>query len=43
MVCLRGESVESVYIADAVGHLKLVDPDGELVATSRAMGISFGN
>jgi len=43
MVCLRGESVESVDIADAVGHLKRVDPEGELVATARAMGISFGN
>lgn len=43
MVCLRGENVESVDIADAVGHLKRVDPAGELVATARAMGISFGN
>jgi len=40
---LRGENVESVDIADAVGHLKRVDPAGELVATARAMGISFGN
>ncbi len=43
MVCLRGENIASVDIADAVGHLKRVDPDGELVATARAMGISFGN
>src|SRR5207245_9545549 len=31
MVCLRGESVMGVDIAEAVGHLKLVDPNGELV------------
>jgi ATP-dependent phosphofructokinase / diphosphate-dependent phosphofructokinase len=43
MVCLRGESIQAVDIADAVGHLKLVDPNGELVATARAMGISFGD
>jgi len=43
MVCLRGESIQAVDIADAVGHLKRVDPDGELVHTTRAMGICFGN
>jgi ATP-dependent phosphofructokinase / diphosphate-dependent phosphofructokinase len=43
MVCLRGETIEAVEISDAVGHLKRVDPDGELVHTARAMGISFGN
>jgi len=43
MVCLRGESIQAVDIADAVGHLKRVDPDGELVQTARAMGICFGN
>jgi 6-phosphofructokinase 1 len=43
MVCLRGESVMGVDIAEAVGHLKLVDPNGELVATARAMGICFGD
>ncbi len=43
MVCLRGESVQAVDIAEAVGHLKLVDPHGELVAVARAMGICFGD
>jgi len=43
MVCLRGESIQAVDIADAVGHLKRVDPDGELVHTARAMGICLGN
>jgi ATP-dependent phosphofructokinase / diphosphate-dependent phosphofructokinase len=43
MVCLRGESVQTVDIADAVGQLKRVDPSGELVCTARAMGICFGD
>lgn len=43
MVCLRGESVQAVDIAEAVGHLKLVDPNGELVSAARAMGICFGD
>jgi ATP-dependent phosphofructokinase / diphosphate-dependent phosphofructokinase len=43
MVSLRGERVEAVRIADAIGHLKVVDPNGELVQTARAIGISFGD
>jgi 6-phosphofructokinase 1 len=43
MVCLRGEHVCTVDIADAVGRLKLVDPNGELVRTARAIGICFGD
>lgn len=43
MVCLRGESVQSCDISEAIGHLKRVDPDGELVAAARAMGICFGD
>lgn len=43
MLCLRGESVMGVDIAEAVGHLKRVDPNGELVVTARAMGICFGD
>lgn len=43
MVCLRGERVEAVQIADAVGKLKMVDPAGELAATARAIGICFGD
>jgi ATP-dependent phosphofructokinase / diphosphate-dependent phosphofructokinase len=30
MVCLRGERVEAVGIAEAVGKTKLVDPNGQL-------------
>jgi 6-phosphofructokinase 1 len=43
MVCLHGEHVEAVDIADAIGHLKLVDAQGELVRTARAIGICFGD
>jgi len=43
MVCLRNARIESVDIADAVGHMKTVDPDGEIVRTARAIGICFGD
>src|SRR5436853_3420880 len=43
LVCLRGETVCAVDIADAVGRMKTVDPNGELVRTARAIGICFGD
>jgi ATP-dependent phosphofructokinase / diphosphate-dependent phosphofructokinase len=43
MVALRGESVVSVDVAHAIGHLKSVDPQGEMVRTARAIGIGFGD
>jgi phosphofructokinase-like protein len=43
MVCLRNATVGSVLIADAIGKLKRVDPDGEMVRTARAIGIGFGD
>jgi 6-phosphofructokinase 1 len=43
MVCLRRAEVESVDIADAVGRLKTVDPNGEFVRAARAIGICFGD
>ena len=42
MVALRGHDVVSVPIAEAVGRTKLVDPDGALVRTARAIGIEMG-
>ena len=42
MVALHGERIDSVPLADAVGIRKVVAPDGELVQTARAIGISFG-
>ena len=43
MVCLQQESIRAVAIAGAVGKMKTVDPDGEIVKAARAIGISFGN
>ena len=43
MVCLQQEQITSVDIADAVGQMKSVPPEGELVLTARAVGISFGD
>ena len=43
MVALRGDSVVGVDVADAIGKLKMVRPDGELVRTARAIGIGFGD
>ncbi len=42
MVCLRNERIEAVDIAQAVGRLKTVNPDGQMVHTARAIGICFG-
>jgi 6-phosphofructokinase 1 len=41
MVAYHGSRVDSVPIADAVGVIKHVPPDGEHVATARALGISL--
>jgi len=41
MVCLQQECIRAVTIADAVGKLKTVDPEGEIVRAARAIGISF--
>ncbi|MGZ7058539.1 MAG: 6-phosphofructokinase [Candidatus Angelobacter sp.] len=43
MVCLRCARVEAVDIAEAIGHLKTVSPDGQFVQTAKAIGISFGD
>jgi 6-phosphofructokinase 1 len=43
MVALHGGSIVSVDVAHAIGHLKAVNPDGEIVRTARAIGIGFGD
>jgi len=43
MVALRAGSIVSVDVVRAIGQLKSVQPDGELVRTARAVGIGFGN
>ncbi|MDY0191734.1 MAG: 6-phosphofructokinase [Desulfuromonas sp.] len=42
MVSLRGRSVVATTIADAVGALNLVDPNGELVIAAEKLGIMLG-
>lgn len=41
MVACRGEAIEAVPLSEAVGSVKTVPPDGDLVQTARALGISF--
>ncbi|CAN5437139.1 ATP-dependent 6-phosphofructokinase [soil metagenome] len=43
MVSYQSYHVDSVPIADAVDKLRLVEPDGEVVATARAVGTAFGD
>ena len=43
MVALRAGSIVGVDMARAIGHLKSVRPEGELVQTARAIGIGFGD
>ncbi len=43
MVALHGGSIVSVDVAHAIGHLKSVDPQGEVVRAARAIGVSFGD
>jgi len=43
MVALRANSVVAVDVATAIGQLKAVRPEGELVRTARAIGIVFGD
>lgn len=43
MVALRGDEIVSVPIRDAVSRPKYVDPDGQMVAAARSLGISFGD
>jgi len=43
MVALHGDSIVSVDVGHAIGLLKSVNPNGELVRTARAIGIGFGD
>lgn len=42
MVALHGTRISDVPIEDAIGQLKRVDPQGEILRAARAMGIEFG-
>lgn len=43
MVGLQGDSITAVSLEDAVGKLKTVPPDGELVQIAKSIGIGFGD
>ena len=43
MVALRGDQIVDVPIRDAVSNPKYVDPSGQMVATARSLGVSFGD
>ena len=43
MVCLRCGAIQSTSLDAAVGVLKTVGPNDQLVETARALGISFGD
>lgn len=43
MVSLQGENITAVSLEDAVGKLKTVPPDGELVMIAKSVGVSFGD
>ncbi len=43
MVALRSGAITSVEVAHAIGLLKSVDPQGEVVRAARAIGIGFGD
>jgi len=43
MVALRGTRVVSVPFSEAVGKMRAVPVDGELVSTARNIGITFGD
>jgi 6-phosphofructokinase 1 len=43
MVALRGGEIVSVDVAEAIGKLKTVNPEGELVRMARAIGVCFGD
>jgi ATP-dependent phosphofructokinase / diphosphate-dependent phosphofructokinase len=43
MVSLQGNTITSVSLEEAVGSLKTVPPDGELVKIAKSIGVSFGD
>ncbi len=43
MVALQPPDIVAVKLTDAIGHLRTVPRDGELLQTARALGISFGD
>jgi 6-phosphofructokinase 1 len=42
MVCLKGDTITSCTLDEAVGRMKGVPPEGDIVQAAQAIGISFG-
>ena len=42
MAALKGLHVDSVTIEEAVGNLRRVDPENEVISAARKLGVSFG-
>jgi len=43
MVALQPPKVVAVKITEAIGRLRTVPPDGDLVQTARDLGVSMGD
>ncbi|MDP4092485.1 MAG: 6-phosphofructokinase [Bacillota bacterium] len=43
MVALQGNAITSVTLEEAVGKLKTVPADSELISIAKSIGVSFGN
>jgi phosphofructokinase-like protein len=43
MVCVQGQKIEDVGLAEVQGKQKRVSPGSELVQTTRSIGVSFGD
>jgi 6-phosphofructokinase 1 len=43
MVALQPPDIVPVKITEAIGRLRTVPPQAEIVQTARALGISFGD
>jgi len=43
MAGLRGDEIKAESLEEAVGKLKTVPPDGELVGIAKSVGVSFGD
>ena len=43
MVSLQGDKITAVSLEDAVGKLKTVPPEGELVRFTKSIGVEFGD
>ena len=43
MVALQAPDTVAVKLSDAIGRLRSVPPNGDIVQAARALGISFGD